>query len=173
MHYFLPFPFSLSLKLFRSSIDRKVNMDNNIMELLELADEDSSVTEYSSNGDIKTITIVKNLKQMFCPVCGSRLHSKGTFKRHPNNQSFQGGYTLQITLIGRRWVCSNPDCDYTETDQFRFIERYKHCTTFNDLAILREMKDIHLTCRQIAERYRVSDTYVHSIFMRYVSLPRH
>ena len=34
------------------------------------------------------------------------------------------------------------------------------------------MKDINLSCRQIARRYNVSDTYVHTIFSRYVSLPR-
>jgi transposase len=100
------------------------------------------------------------------------MHSKGTFTRHPNNQIFQGSYSLEITLIGRRWVCSNLNCSCKETDQFKFIERYKHNTTFNDISIVFEMKEIHLSCRQVARRYHVSDTYVRTIFSCYVSLPR-
>ena len=38
--------------------------------------------------------------------------------------------------------------------------------------ILNEMKDITLSCRQIAARFNVSDTYVHNPFMQYVNLPR-
>ena len=147
-------------------------MSNDIMDLLELYDEDSEVLESKTEGNIKSVTISKIRREMYCPICGCRLHSKGTFTRHPNNQIFQGSYVLKVTLTGRRWECSNPDCDYKETDQFKFIQRYKHNTTFNDISIIREMKDINLSCRQIARRYNVSDTYVHTIFSRYVSLPR-
>ena len=38
--------------------------------------------------------------------------------------------------------------------------------------IVKEMKDINLSCRQIAARFNVSDTYVHNTFMQYVDLPR-
>jgi transposase len=147
-------------------------MSNDIMDLLELYDEDSDVLESTTEGNIKSVTISKIKREMYCPICGCRLHSKGTFTRHPNNQIFQGSYVLKVTLTGRRWECSNPDCDYKETDQFKFIQRYKHNTTFNDISIIWEMKDMNLSCRQIARRYNVSDTYVHTIFSRYVSLPR-
>lgn len=147
-------------------------MSNDIMNLLEIYDEDSEIIDSKTEGNLKIVTIQKKLAPKFCDQCGSRMYSKGRFTRHPNNQIFQGSYTLEITLIGRRWVCSNPDCGCTEADQFKFIERYKHNTTFNDISIVFEMKDIHLSCRQIASRYNVSDTYVHTIFSRYVSLPR-
>ena len=147
-------------------------MSNDIMDLLELYDEDSEILESTTVGNIKSVTISKIRREMYCPICGCRLHSKGTFTRHPNNQIFQGFYVLKVTLAGRRWECSNPDCEYKETDQFKFIQRYKHNTTFNDISIIREMKDINLSCRQIAQRYNVSDTYVHTVFSRYVSLPR-
>ena len=38
--------------------------------------------------------------------------------------------------------------------------------------IIKEMKDITLSCSQIAARFNVSDTYVHNTFMQYVDLPR-
>lgn len=60
-----------------------------------------------------------------CPLCGSKLYSKGKFQRHPNNQVFQDGYTLDLTLIGRRWKCSNPDCDYTCSDQLLLFKKEK------------------------------------------------
>ena len=147
-------------------------MSNDIMNLVELTDSDSEITENKTIGNKKIIRIEKIKLTKYCIICGSRLYSKGKFARHPNNQIFQGGYILDVTLVGRRWKCSNPDCDYTETDQFPFIERYKHNTLFNDMAIINELKDINKSCRQVARMYNVSDTYVHTLFLRYVSPER-
>lgn len=149
-------------------------MNNNItiLDLLNMADEDCSVTTMEVKGNTKFITIEKNRKQMICPICSSRLYSKGKLIRHPNNPIFQDGYTLDITLIGRRWICSNPDCDYKYTDEYSFIEPRKKNTKLVPLMIVRDMKDLHLSCRQVASRYNVSDTYVHEVFMQYVSMPR-
>lgn len=148
-------------------------MSDSITDLLELSDADSEITEFHVEGNVKKVTIEKKIRELHCPICGHRLYSKGPFIRHPNNQIFQGCYVLEVTLIGRRWICPDPECSYKETDQFGFIQRYKHNTTFNDIAIIYELKDIHLSCRQVARRYNVSDTYVRTVFMRYVSLPRH
>ena len=128
-------------------------MSDFITDLLELSDADSEITESHIQGNVKKVTIRKNIRELHCPLCGRRLYSKGQFVRHPNNQIFQGCYVLEVTLIGRRWFCPNPECSYKETDQFGFIQRYKHNTTFNDISIIYELKDIHLS--------------------RYVSLPRH
>ena len=147
-------------------------MNNVITDLLDLTDEDSSVTDFHIEGHTKFITIEKNLKSMVCPCCGYKLYSHGKFKRHPNNPVLQDGYDLNITLIGRRWDCTNKYCDYTYRDQFNFIEPNKKNTKIVPLMILRDMKDINLTCRQIADRYHVSDTSVHEIFSQYVSMPR-
>lgn len=76
---------------------------NIIADLLELVDEDSSVTSYDCDGPIKKITITKNLHPRFCPNCGTRLHSEGLFQRHPNHPIFQDGTDFDITLIGHRW----------------------------------------------------------------------
>ena len=145
---------------------------NIIADLLELVDEDSSVTSYDCDGPIKKITITKNLHPRFCPNCGTRLHSKGLFQRHPNHPVLQPGYELDITLVGRCWKCPNTTCGYPCTDQFNFIETGKKNTKLVKLMIVKEMKDITLSCSQIAARFNVSDTYVHNPFMQYVDLPR-
>lgn len=116
---------------------------------------------------------MKNLRHdLTCPVCGHKLNSKGHFKRHPNNQILNDGYKLDITVIGRRWKCSNSDCNYSCYDQFNFVEKRKRITKIVEFEIIMKMKDIKLSCTQVAKMYRVSDTYVHQLFMRYIDMPR-
>ena len=162
-HYFVP-----------TRMKEGVNInDNNISQILDLIDENSSVTEVKVIDDVKYVTIEKNIDHnMVCPCCGHKLYSKGKFIRHPNNQVLQDGYTLNTTVIGRRWKCSNEDCDYIYTDTFNFIEKRKRQTKIIDFQILETLKDINLTCVQIAQKFKVSDTYVHQPFLRYVDLPR-
>ena len=38
--------------------------------------------------------------------------------------------------------------------------------------IAEAMKDLHVTARQVAERFNVSDTYVITAFMQYGDMPR-
>lgn len=150
-----------------------MNNDNIfIKQILNMTDDDCDVTDFRVEGLTKYITVEKRSSNQYCPVCGSRLYSKGKITRHPNNPVLQDGYELDITLVGRRWKCSSSECTYTCVDQYSFIEAGKKNTKLVPLMIIRTMKDIHLTCRQVAERYNVSDTYVHETFMRYVSLPR-
>lgn len=143
-----------------------------IKEILNLTDNDCEVTDFRIEGHTKYVTIEKTKTVCYCPICGSKLHSKGRLIRHPNNPVLQDGYDLDITLIGRRWNCSNKSCNYSYTDQYSFIEPGKKNTKIVPLMIINDMKDIHLTCRQVAARYNVSDTYVHEIFEEYVNLPR-
>lgn len=100
--------------------------DHTIALLLDIADPDSSITDIHIDGHTKFITVSKNVPHdLFCPLYGSRLHSKGRFKRHPNDQILQDVYLINLTVIGRRWKCSNPDCSYTCTDWFDFLEKKK------------------------------------------------
>lgn len=141
--------------------------------MVTLLDGDSTVTNVLVEGNTKYITITKNEpRDKLCPLCSSRLHSKGQFKRHPNDQILQDGYNVDLTVIGRRWKCSNPECSYSRTDQFDFIEKRKRNTNIIIFQILNAFKDINLSCRQIAERYHISDTFAHQTFMRYINLPR-
>lgn len=148
-------------------------MNDSITEFLDLVDDESEVvgTPYT-DGHTKYITIRKKPIEKYCPLCQSRLYSKGQFKRFPNNPIFQDGYDLHITLIGRRWKCSNPECHHTETDQFPFIEYRHRNTKIVPILIVKAMKDIKMTCREIASIFHVSDTYVHETFMRYVDPKR-
>lgn len=141
--------------------------------LLDVIDEDSEVTDVKVDGNVKYVTVTKKLNHdLSCPLCGSKLNSKGKFTRHPRNPVLQDGYSLIINAVGRRWRCSNKECSYSSYDQFQFIEPRKQMTKIIPIQIIMAMKDIKLSCVQIAERFDVSDTYVHQIFMKYVDMPR-
>lgn len=148
-------------------------IDNYIAQLLDVIDEDSQVTDFKVEGNIKYVTITKNLRHdLVCPLCGSKLKSKGKFSRHPKHQVLQDGYTLKLIVIGRRWICSNKECDFSCYDQFNFVEPRKQITKLILIRIIMELKDIHLSCSQVAQRFHVSDSYVHQIFMKFVNLKR-
>lgn len=125
-------------------------MNDNIIDLLDLTDNDSEITDITIEGSLKTVTLMKKPCVKYCPVCRTRLHSKGRFTRRPNHQILQDGYTLEIIAIGRRWFCPNPDCSYSETDQFGFIQKRKKNSSIMDVMILRYLKDLSLSCVQIA-----------------------
>lgn len=77
--------------------------DHTIAQLLDIAYSDSSITDIHIDGHTKFIIVSKNIPHdLFCPLCGSRLHSKGQFKRHPNDQILQDGYLIDLTVVGRR-----------------------------------------------------------------------
>lgn len=146
---------------------------NTISQLFDLLDEDSTITDVKVIGNIKYITITKNLNHnMICPLCGEKLHSKGRFTRHPNNQILQDGYTVSLTVIRRRWKCSNHSCTYTCSVQFDFVDKRKRTTKIIIFQILMSLKDINLSCVQVANMFNVSDTYVHQLFMRYINPSR-
>lgn len=147
-------------------------MNDSITDFLDIADHDSEIVDCHIEGNHKYITLQKRLLPRYCPICGRRLHSKGKFTRHPNCQILQDGSVLNVTAIGRRWECSNPDCSYSSTDEFDFIDPGKKNTKILDLSILRELKDLHAATAQVARRFSVSDTYVHDLFTRYVDLKR-
>ncbi|MCI5773071.1 MAG: transposase [Erysipelotrichaceae bacterium] len=141
--------------------------------MLDVIDEDSSVIDIKIDNNVKSVTITKNLKHdLVCPVCSSRLYSKGRFTKHPKNQILLDGYTLKLTVMGRRWICSNKECNYSCYDSLNFVEPRKQITKIITIRIIMELKDINLSCTQVAQRLHVSDSYVHQIFMKYVRLKR-
>ena len=147
--------------------------EKSISQFFNVVDSDSSVTDIRTEGNVKYITVSKNLNHnLSCPVCGSKLNSKGLFTRHPKHQILQDGYTVYLTVRGRRWKCSNPSCSYTCSDQFDFVDKRKRTTKIIVFQILMALKDINLSCVQVAKMYGVSDTFVHQTFMRYVNIPR-
>jgi len=141
-----------------------------ISQLLDLTDENAEVTDSHIENNVKYITVQKKLYDHFCPDCGAKMYSKGTYSRHPNHQILQDGYILDLTLKGRRWKC--PECSHQEVDSFSFIEPKKKVSSIIKFQILNDMKDINLTAKQVADKYHVSDTFVHHLFMQHINLPR-
>lgn len=140
---------------------------------MDLVDNNSTITEINVQGNIKYITLTKNLNHnLKCPLCGSKLNSKGKFIRHPNNEIFQDNFSVNLKVVGRKWICSNKECNYSCRDSFDFLEKHKRTTKIIPLQIIMKLKDINLSCGQVADMFNISDTYVHQTFKRYIDLPR-
>ncbi len=146
--------------------------EDSIAQLLNLYDDNSKITSMSTELNIKFITIQKNKTIHYCSICGSKMHSKGLYKRFPKHQILQDGYELKLTLIGRTWTCSNDTCSNSFADSFSFIEPNKQVTKIIQIQILHALKDINLSTRQVAKQFNVSDTFVHQLFMQYVNPKR-
>ena len=147
-------------------------MNNDIINLLNIEDKDVIITNTSIEGNIKKIYIEKFLKVEYCPNCSSRMHSKGKYLRHINHPILQDGYQLELIVSQRKWRCTNPQCNLYFNDQFNFISAYKQSSNMVPYMILNEMKNINITTSEVAERYNVSDTTVHYIFLQYLDIQR-
>lgn len=147
-------------------------MNDNIIKLLNLEDSDLIVDGPVISKDVKTLTLTKQLQPTFCPVCGSKMHSKGIYPRTVNHPVLQDGTRLVLKLNQRRWKCINSVCAYTCNDSFSFVEPNRRNTSLTDISIVLAFKDIHLSAAQIAKRFSVSDTYAITLFSRYVDMPR-
>jgi transposase len=145
-------------------------MNDYISDLISLADPDSEVFDVESVGDLKKVHIRLKRNEMYCPACRSRMKSKGWRCREVNHPVLQGGSHLVLVLHQRKWHC--PNCGEYIYDQFCFVEKYKQNTMLVPYMIIDAMRDLNVTGRQAAERFHVSDTYVHNTFLSYVSMPR-
>lgn len=143
---------------------------NDIINLLGLEDETIKIIDVSVNDGYKTITVEKVLYDHYCPSCGSRMHSRGIKVRTVNHPVFQDGFKTALKLRQRRWRCKA--CGFSFADDFKFVDRYKHSTNTTDLLILDDMRNLDLSVSHIADKFNVSDTYVHQVFDRYVDMKR-
>lgn len=147
------------------------SFDKTILKILDITDDDSIfISDIEIEDDIKAIHIERKPSVYYCPICGTRLHSKGIYKRKINHPILQDHSELQIIVHQRKWKC--PNCNTYSNESFPFLERYKHSSTFTPLLILDAMKDLNASTVSIANRFHVSDTYVHDIFTAYVDLSR-
>jgi len=138
-------------------------MNDYISDLISLADPDSEVFDVESVGDLKKVHIRLKRNEMYCPACRSRMKSKGWRCREVNHPVLQGGSHLVLVLHQRKWHC--PNCGEYIYDQFCFVEKYKQNTMLVPYMIIDAMRDLNVTGRQAAERFHVSDTYVHNTFL--------
>lgn len=143
---------------------------NDIINILGLEDESVQITNITICDMVKTITVEKLLSPSYCPVCGGRMHSKGVSVRKINHPILQDGFRLVIMLRQRRWKCTL--CGHSCTDTFKFVSPYKHSTNVTDLLILENIRNLNMTFTDIAEKFNVSDTYIHTVFDKYVDMDR-
>lgn len=147
-------------------------MENNIIKMFNLKDDNIEITKIDIVESRKYIHIFKTLKPEFCPKCGSRMHSKGIYKREVNHPILQDGYQLTIILNQRKWRCTNINCNHYQNDEFGFVEKSKQSTNLTPYMIIYELKDLSKTASEVAAKFNVSDTYVHYTFLQYVDLRR-
>lgn len=145
---------------------------NNITELLNIEDNNLRVTNISIEGSQKTITLETFPSAHYCPACGFRMYSKGIKVRKIRHPILQDGYKLIIALKQRRWLCTNKNCRYNIGESFKFANKHRRTTNATDLLIVFAHRNLLETSTSIANRFNVSDTYVHEVFSRYVKMNR-
>lgn len=149
-------------------------MSNNfhdLFQLLNLPDDGSFLlSDIHCSGPEKSLTISRPPVPTFCPLCHSRMHSKGIYTRSISHPVFQDGSSLLIKLRQRKWRC--PHCNHQFNERFPFVETYKQSTNLTPLLVLDAMKDLQKSTRSIARQFQMSDTQVHDIFSSYVDLKR-
>ena len=145
---------------------------NSITDLLDLEDTDIFISDIDIQGQTKTITLETAPVAHFCPTCGFKMHSRGVKERRINHPILQDNYTLILLLKQRSWRCTNPECRYDLSESFRFVNKNRRTTNASDMLIVEAYKDLMATSVAIANRFHVSDAYVHEVFDRYVKLDR-
>lgn len=147
------------------------NKTHDFLQLLDFQiDESIEIIDVETIGSIKTIHFRKKLIPVYCPSCGTRMHSKGIYKRTVKHPIFQDSTLLNLIVHQRRWCC--PDCNLSMNDDFLFLQPNKQSTNLTPIMVLNAMKDLNRTTRSIAEQFYLSDTQVHDIFTAYIDLPR-
>lgn len=147
-------------------------MENNIINFLNFEDSNlESDPPVVVNGQ-RVLTIRQKIYPHYCPICSTRMHSKGIYNRTVNHPVMQDGFPLILKLQQRRWQCTNPACRHILTDKFSFVEKYKHNSSVSDILIVDAFRDSNLSVSQIARKFNVSDTYALRTFSKYVDMHR-
>lgn len=143
-----------------------------ITDLLDLEDSNIVITDTIIDGQTKTLVIETPVSLHSCTLCGFKMHSRGIRKRKISHPILQDGYELILILKQRRWRCSNPDCNYTVNEEFRFVDKRRRSTNATDMLIVFAFRDLSVSAADIARRFNTSDTHVLDVFDRYVRLDR-
>lgn len=142
-----------------------------LLALLDIQDDDSFlITDCELVDENKYLHIQKKLEPMYCPRCGSRMHSKGFYTRKLNHPVLQDSTKFYLIVKQRKWHCN--ECNLYMNDSFPFLDRYAHSTSITPLLVLNEFKHLDQSTAAIAKRFNISDTLAHILFERYVDLPR-
>ena len=152
-------------------MEHNTNQNSNYLALLNLTDDGTyTVTKIEIIGSDKFVYIEKNLKPTLCPMCQSRMHSKGIYVRKVNHPISQDSMNTYLIVRQRRWVCK--ECGLTENDSFPFLDKYSHSSNITPYLILNAFKTLTKSTAEIAAQFNISDSAARLIFKRYVDLPR-
>ena len=147
-------------------------MENNIINFLNFEDSNLECDEPRLINGQRVLTIRQKLLPHYCPICSYRMYSKGIYERTVNHPVMQDGLPLVLKVQQRRWKCTNNACSYVTTDQFSFVEKFKHNSSVSDLLIVDAFRDSNLSAAQIARKFNVSDSYALTTFAKYVDMHR-
>jgi transposase len=100
------------------------------------------------------------------------MHSRGVKKRTIQHPILQDNYSLILILKQRRWRCTNPECLYDTSENFKFVNKQRRTTNATDMLIVDAYRDLLETSASISKRFHVSDSHAHEVFDRYVKLDR-
>lgn len=149
-----------------------LTMSNDIIEFLELKDNGLIVTDITIENSNKFIYLEKELTPIFCPICSSRMHSKGCILRTIKHPILQDGYQLILKAKQRRWICQNDSCNHQCNDLFSFVGKNKQTTNYVPYMVLNELRNLNNSVRDVAKRFNLSDTTVHNYLLQYLDIPR-
>lgn len=145
---------------------------NTFTELLNLEDSEILITDISVQGTTKTLTLETKPSPHYCPICGFKMHSRGIKQRTIKHPVLPDNYELILFLKQRRWCCTNKDYSYDVSESFKFVNKRRRTTNATDMLIILAYRNLMETSTSIANRFYVSDTYVHEVFERYVKMDR-
>jgi len=157
-------PFQLSLKIYLDKSGERIHMqNNNIIEFLDLEDPDIIVTDITTTDMQKVITIESVPSKHFCPVCRSRMYSRGIKTRTVHHPILQDGFDVILKVRQRRWRCINSICEYEMNESFRFVNKGRRYTNASDMLIVNEFRRLTRSARDIARQFNTTDSNVLNI----------
>lgn len=166
-------PFQLSLKIYLDKSGERIHMqNNNIIDFLDLEDPDIIVTDITITDMQKVITIESVPSKHFCPICQSRMYSRGIKTRTVHHPILQDGFDVILKVRQRRWRCTNSICEYEMNESFRFVNKGRRYTNASDMLIVNEFRKLTRSARDIARHFNTTDSNVLNIFDRYVDMKR-
>ena len=87
------------------------NNNEDIFLLLNLPnDGDIQIDDVIVDSNTKFIHISRKAIPTYCPICNSRMHSKGIYVRTVNHQILQDKTKLVLIIHQRKWKCTNSSC---------------------------------------------------------------
>ena len=146
--------------------------NSHIINFLDLEDQDIEIIGLRIEGNQKIVTLETKPTRHFCPICSSRMYSRGIKPRTVFHPILQDSYELVLKIRQRRWKCQNPICGYEANEAFRFVNKNRRYTNVSDILVVNEFRSLTKSASEIARQFNMSDTTVLSLFDRYVDMKR-